>query len=151
MPNILPATEQSDFCRAVRAAIDISLTSDDLADEIVMMGIYYGQAETWALALDANAGSYGPEGTNPTPIRQAAVISALTLKTASLLCPAVPNITREDFGQNEAWVRQAMDYGKRAEELAGLASEAIVGYLETAPVVAMLPTVFSVAPGRRGM
>lgn len=135
---------------AVRAAIDISLSEKNLPDEIIALSIYQGAAENWVIDRDANAETYAPAGAAPSATKWARVQNAAIYKTAALICPAVPNITRDDFGPNESYTRKAMDFDKRAEELTDLASAELAAYLETDPVTSQMPTFFTVGPGYRG-
>ena len=147
---ILAASDQLVFCDAVRAAIDLSLSPDNVPDKVIELSIYQGAGENWVLARDPQAGGYkeGEPGADPT--KYARVRNALIYKTASLLCPAVPAITRDDFGDNEGYARQALDTAARADELSDLATAELNAYLEAQPTTASLPTFMTIAPGRRG-
>ena len=147
---LLSDQDQLAFCNAVRAAIDISLSDGSLPDAIIQMPIYQGAAEDWVLARDLNAASYVDTGAAPDATKASRVNRALIYKTASLLCPAIPAITRDQFGPDEGYTRAAADYAKRADELAGMASAQLDAYLEAAPVTSALPTFITVAPGYRG-
>lgn len=135
---------------AIRAAIDISLSERNLPDEIIALSIYQGTGERWVLDRDSDAESYAPAGAAPDATKWARVQNAAIYKVASLICPAVPNITRDDFGPDESYTRKAMDLDRRAEELGDMASAELAAYLETDPVASQLPTFFTVGPGYRG-
>lgn len=135
---------------AVRAAIDISLSANDLPDKTIKLSIYQGTAENWVLARDSAAANYKEGGSTPDATKWARVQNATIYKLAALLCPVIPNIIRDDFGENESWQRKPMDYAGRAQELADLAAGELASYLETSPTTAVLPTFFTLGCGRRG-
>jgi hypothetical protein len=147
---LLIAQDKLSFCDAVRAAIDISLSDGNIPDKVIELSIYQGAAENWVLARDPNAANYQEGGSAPDSAKYVRVKNALTYKTASLLCPAVPAITRDDFGADEGYSRAALDTAKRADELAELATAELNAYLESQPVTASLPPFMAVAPGYRG-
>lgn len=135
---------------AVRAAIDISISEKNLPDEVIALSIYQGAAERWVLDRDADAETYAPAGAAADAAKWARIQNAAIYRTAALICPAVPNITRDDFGPNESYTRKAMDYERRAEELTDLASAELASYLQADPVTSQMPTFFTVGPGYRG-
>jgi hypothetical protein len=77
-------------------------------------------------------------------------MNAVIYKTASLLCPAVPAITRDGLSSDEGYTRQALDTATRAQELADLATAELSAYLVAEPTTAVLPPFMSVARGYRG-
>lgn len=147
---LLTAQDQLAFCDAVRAAIDLSLSAGNVPDKVIELSIYQGAAENWILARDPNAAGYQTGGGLSDATKYARVQNALIYRTASLLCPAVPAITRDEFGDNEGYTRQALDTARRADELAELATAELNAYLESQPVTASLPAFMTVAPGYRG-
>jgi hypothetical protein len=147
---LLTDQDQLKFYDAVRAAIDISLSGGSLPDDIIKMSIYQGAAENWVLARDPNAGNYKEGGSSPDAGKYSRVMNAVIYKTASLLCPAVPAITRDGLSSDEGYTRQALDTATRAQELADLATAELSAYLVAEPTTAVLPPFMSVARGYRG-
>lgn len=136
---------------AIRAAIDISLSDGNLPDSVIKLSIYQGAAENWVLERDPNAANYAEGGSTPDAAKAAHVVNAAIYRTAALLCPVIPNITRDDFGADEGYTRQAMNYAKRADELTDLASAEIAAYLVAEPTTTQMPPFFTVGQGYRGL
>lgn len=139
MPVI--AEEQYD---AIRKAISLELTADEIADEVIALSIYQGTAERWAALIDT-------EIATRTGAELEAAQNAVVLKTASLLVAALPFLEREEFGQGEGFTRQKMDRAKTAEQLAARAQAELDSYLSAGSTATstFLP-VFAVGSGGRG-
>jgi len=126
---------------AVRAAIDTSLDSNSLPDSIISLQIYHERAESIVLDVD-------PDAATRTGAEKTHIENATVFMIASLLAPAVPQITAERVG--EISVNRKVDWNKRAEELRQLANEELAAVLEAADDTPYMPTMFKVATGNRG-
>lgn len=142
----------SEHYPSIRALIDTSLSEGALPDSIIRMDLYAGRAEDWVIEQDANALLYLPNESQANTTKAKRVQRAAQLYCAALLCPVIPNVTREDFESNEGVTRKAMDYDARAQQLMSEANEEMLKLTETTPldVANVLPTLFTVAPGYRG-
>lgn len=142
----------TEHCPNIRALIDISLSEGALPDSTIKLDLYSGRAEDWVLEQDANALLYLPGAAQENATKAKRVQRAAQLYCAALLCPVIPNITRDDFEGNEGYTRKPMDYDARAQQLMAEANEEMLKLTETTPldVTAVMPTMFTVAPGYRG-
>lgn len=134
---------------AVRWAIAVELTADDLPNHVITLPIYQGVAERWAKSVDPTIEDRLANGTQD---QKNAALNAVIFKTASLLVSALPFLQREDFGPGEGFTRQKVDKGELAESLAARAAAELDSYLNpggTTTSAAFLPA-FAVAPGYRG-
>lgn len=128
---------------AVRAALDVSLTVLVLPDATIALSIYHGAAEAEILARDPLAATR--TGDELQHIQNAAV-----LLTAALLAPALPGYTAEDF--SEYSYQRKTDWATRAAELRKRAEAELAAVLEPEnPTTASKPTMFTTAPGTRGL
>lgn len=134
----------------VRQQIDTSLDADDVPDATISMDTYQGRAEDWVIGRDANALNYLTGGSTPDATKAKRVRRAAIYYLAALLCAVVPAIKRDRFGQNDDFERVPFDASKRAADLFGMADGEMDAYLVSQPQAVQLPTVFALAPGRRG-
>jgi hypothetical protein len=127
---------------AVRAAIEATLSVEQAPDAVIAMPIYVGAAE------DEIARRAPDAITNPDPTVQATLKRAAIRLTAALLCPAIPSLTSERYG-DQSYGRKATDYLALAQSLRGQVDSdlALLDPVATAPT---RPTMFTVATGRRG-
>lgn len=127
---------------AIRAMIDITLDSTTLPDAIIALDAYLGAGMRDVLALDPTA-----ESRSGAELQHAQ--TAAILFTAARLVGALPQLTRESFG-NHSYDRKAVNATDRAAELRALASAELDAYLDTGDATSDRPTFFTVASGRRG-
>lgn len=140
MASILTSAEYAE----VRAAIGTDVSARDLPNSIIKLDLYQGVAERWARGIDAAIDTR--QGDDLRIIK-----TAIVLKTASLILPAFPHLVSEDFGEGESVRRQSVNIEERAAKLAQRAQDAI-GQLVTQEAKPLnLPTMFTVAKGRRGL
>jgi len=128
---------------AIRAAIDVSLTARVLPDSVIGLPIYVDAAEAEVLARD-------PLAESRTGAALQHVTNAAVLLTAALLAPALPGYTAEDF--SEYSYQRKTDWATRAAELRKRAEAELAAVLEPEnPTTASKPTMFTTAPGTRGL
>lgn len=128
---------------AVRAALDVSLTAQVLPDATIALSIYHGAAEAEILARDPLAATR--TGDELQHIQNAAV-----LLTAALLAAAMPAYTAETFSDYS--YQRKVDWAARAAELRKRAEAELATVLEPEnPTTASKPTMFTTAPGTRGL
>lgn len=125
---------------AVRAAIDVGLDSAALPDAVIALPIYQGAAER---AIAAKV----PGWDSLTGDLAARVEAATIYLTAALLCPAVPQLTRETM-PDYAYQALVSDPSARAAQLTRLADAELAVVLGETGQDA-LPTFFTLAYGRR--
>lgn len=147
MPTILTSADFDE----VRQQIDTSLDDSDVSNPTIGMDTYQGRAEDWVIGRDANALNYLIGGSSPNATKAKYVRRAAVYYLAALLCPVVPAIKRDKFGQGDDFERVPFNAEKRAAELFALADGAMDAYLEAQPQAVQLPTVFTLAQGRRGL
>jgi hypothetical protein len=133
----------------VRDAIDVSLDEGNLPNTTIKRDIYQGRAEDWALSRDGNADKYA-SGALADPVKAKRVRRAVIYYLAALLCPVVPAIKRDQEGKDEEYERVPFDAKSRAAELFAMADGELDAYLEAQPQAVQLPTIFTLACGRRG-
>lgn len=129
---------------AIRAAIDVTLTSDMLPDSVIALDIYSGAGEQDVLDLDSTAES--ATGSDATHVKNAAVYF-----TAARLAPAVPAIVSQQR-EDQQYRRQEVDWDARVDELRRLAFEEmdyVLGDTEEDEARHM-PTMFTAGSGGRG-
>lgn len=131
---------------AIRASIDISLSTSNLKDAVIGLAPYKGQAEAWVLTELPEAAAYAP-GTPEYLAAQRAAIYAC----AALLAPAVPVITGETFG-NFRYTREKYDPEAVASALWGKARTAISEAAGDTPASSTTGSrfFFGTVKGRRG-
>lgn len=128
---------------AIRAAIDVSLTARVLPDSVIGLPIYVDAAEAEILTRD-------PLAESRTGAALQHVTNAAVLLTAALLAPALPGYTAEDF--SEYSYQRKTDWATRAAELRKRAEAELAAVLEPEnPTTASKPTMFTTAPGTRGL
>jgi len=126
----------------IRAAIDVSLTSDDLGDDVIRQSIYLG-------AADAEIKRRDPAWATRTDAELALLRTAAIYLTAARIAPAVPQLKSERYPEGYGYDR-AIDYTKRAAELRALAEVELGAVLAPSDPAAMRPTLFAVASAERG-
>lgn len=128
----------------VRAAIDTSLTEDDLPDATIALDLYAGAANRWLLRRDSDAATRMGDDA-------ASVTLAAVLYCAALLVGAIPRLTQENHDGVTSYTRALETPAQIAERLLARAEDALAGVLEpSAPTTASIPTMFTRASGRRG-
>lgn len=137
-----PLLSPSDWS-AVRAALDITLTSVQLPDATIALDIFSGKAMREVEARVADA-------TTLTGDDEIAVTNAAVFLTASFIAPSLPALT-QGRGQNLQWQRKGVDWNQRARDLREQAEAEIAGLLEPSSADAYRPTMFARARGRRGL
>ena len=128
----------------VRAALSPLLDNETLTDATISFDIYVGRACAWVVQRD-------PAWASRTDAEMAHLVNAAILRCASLIAPAMPNLTSEKFGDGYQYGAAPVDWEKRAGQLAAAADLEIASVLT--PAVAMTPvrpTLFALARGRRG-
>lgn len=129
---------------AIRAAIDVSITPNDLKDAVIGLDIYVGAAERELLDRVADAASKTGDDLKR-------VKAALVYLTAARLCPAVVRITSQSMTARDlSWSRETFDPEERAADLRAKAEREIAELLTPEEATIARPTMFMVAPGRRG-
>lgn len=128
---------------AIRAAIDTSLTPEDLPDGVIGLDIYAGDAQREVRRRVPGAEELA--GDEAAEARAAAV-----LLCAALLVPAVPQIVGESHG-DDTYSRKLADPATLAAELRARALDKLAALVtpDQAPE-RHRPTLFRTAGGRRG-
>jgi hypothetical protein len=126
---------------AIRAAIDVSLTSKQLPDTIIGLDIYKGRAESEVIRV------YSTAETETDPEKISHITNAAVLIAASLLVKSVPFLTRETFG-NYQYQRARIDLDVLAANLRAQADDELA-QLTSTDITENMPTFFTVAPGYR--
>lgn len=125
----------------IRDAIEAGLDSAALPDSVIGRAIYVQVAELAVKGLDPDWATRDSDG-------QDLLTLAAILWCASLLIPAIPNVTRESIGQRDYEYQTAnMTPAERVASLRARASE-IVGYA-TGDTTGARPAFFAVAHGYR--
>ena len=127
---------------AIRAAIDVSLDSASLPDDVIELPIYVHAADLELKTRD-------PLWATRTGDSLLQLQIAAVYLTAARLAGAIPQIAGEDFAEY-SYKLQAIDWGARAAELRALASAALDAVLDVGDVVSDRPSFFGVASSRRG-
>lgn len=128
----------------IRAALSPLLDDETLTDGTISFDIYAGRACAWVMQRD-------PGWASRTASEMAHLVSAAILRCASLIAPAMPNLTSEKFGDGYQYGAAPVDWAARSAQLAAAADMEIASVLT--PITAMTParpTLFAVASGRRG-
>ena len=128
----------------IRAALSPLLDAETLTDETIGFDIYAGRACAWIMQRD-------PDWAYRSGAEMAHLVSAAILRCASLIAPAMPNLTSEKFGDGYQYGAAPVDWAARSAQLAAAADMEIAAVLT--PATAMTParpTMFTVAHGRRG-
>jgi hypothetical protein len=128
---------------AVRAAIDVTLTTDEVPDGVIGLTIFAGKAERDAIARATNGVAIvaSTSGDDFDRLRDVAI-----LLCAALLVPALPQLTSESVGQADYSYRvQGVDPLKRAAQLRAEAT----ALLATLNGTYGIPTQFTLATGGR--
>jgi hypothetical protein len=128
---------------AIRAAIDVSLDSTMLSDDVIAMPIYAEAAEAEVLVRDPLALSR--EGSAWQRVVNAAIYLA-----AARLVRAVVWIKSEEIGGERQYSRQETDLNALIADLRGKAEAELAAVLEPTATAPSRPTMFTLASGRRG-
>ena len=132
---------------SVRRAIDLTLTRDEVPDEVIGDYLYAPAAEAEVLARDALATTYSETA---DPVEWAAVRRAAIYLTAALLVPAIPRLASETWADGDARVQwEKWDLAAKAAELRARASAALDSIREE-PVLSGAVGGFWTIPGYRG-
>ena len=132
---------------AIRAALDVSLGTKSLPDDVIAMDIYQGTAELEILKRDPLA--LTRTGNDWTHVHTAAILYCASLIAGGM----VSRVTSESLpGGGYNYSRPAVDWAKRAETLAQRTAEHMAAVLTPAATAstAVRPTFFGVARGTRG-
>jgi hypothetical protein len=138
----LPLLSSSDY-PAIRAAIDVSLDSTMLSDEVIAMPIYAEAAEAEVLARDPLAATR--EGSAWQRVVNAAIYLA-----AARLVRAVPWIKSEGIGGERQYSCQEVDLDALVSDLRSKAEAELAAVLEPSNQSPSRPVMFALASGRRG-
>ena len=127
---------------AIRAAIDLSLDSTALPDDVIALPIYL-------LAADLEVKARDPLWATRADDELALLTNAAIYLTAARIAPAIPRLQGETFGDYR-YQLQAVDWEARAAWLRNQAAEALDTYLAVGDTTIDRPTRFAVARGCRG-
>ena len=129
---------------AVRAALDVSLTTEVLPDDVIGLDLYVGAAERDVRYADPLADTY--VGENAERIKAAAI-----LLTAAYLAPAIPRLSSERLADYQ-YSQQAVDWNALAAHLRARARQelAAISSTDVAASVALRHPAFARASGTRG-
>lgn len=128
----------------VRAAIDISLTEKMLPDEVIAMDQFAGAAERQVRRLD-------PSADTRTEAELTRLRTAVVLYTAAFLVPSIPDITLEQVGGAFRYEREKTDLDKKIANLLSRAAAEVDAVLYPSEDALGMPTMFTYAPGDRGV
>ena len=130
---------------SIRAALDITLGTKSLPDDIIALDIYQDAAELEVLNRD-------PLALSRTGVDAAHIHAAAILYCASLIAGGmVSRVTAESLpGVSYNYSRQAVDWPQRAEALAQRANHEMDAVLQKFATTPSRPTYFGVASGTRG-
>ena len=126
----------------IRAAIEVTLSSEQLPDAVIAMPIYVEAAEAEIARRVPDA----LESTDPVVI--ATLKRAAIYLTAALIAPAVPRLTSERYG-DQAYGREATDYQALAQALRNKVDDELAT-LDPVAGTPVMPMMFTLASGRRG-
>lgn len=127
---------------AIRAALEVTLTSKELPDAVIALDIYLAAAIAEVLARD-------PLAESRTGAALTHVTNAGVLICAALLAPALPAITGEQT-KNYQYSQKATDWLALAAQLRKRADLELAAVLTPTEATPSRPTMFARAPGRRG-
>jgi hypothetical protein len=134
----------SDQYPAIRAALDVSLTAQQLPDATIAQDIFAGAAEGELLRRV-------PDAASKTGDDLKRVKRALVWLTAALLAHSVVRITSMSVQTRDlSYSRQTFDPEEKAAELRSRAEAEIAMLLTPSEATPSRPTMFTVAPGYRG-
>lgn len=122
----------------VRAAIDVSLDSDMLPDDVISLGIFQLAAEHEVLRREPTAAS-----TDPHAVR------AAILLTAARLAPRIPQYVVTAFDDIRLQ-RAPADWSRLAAELRQQAEVELAAIDGAVSTTSTRPTFFAVASANRG-
>lgn len=127
---------------AIRKAIDVSLDATALPSAVIALDLYAGAAEREVLARD-------PDAESRTGDALAAVTTAAVLLCAARLVPAVPRVASLS-STGEGITQKLSDPDKLAADLRARGEAELAAVLADVSSTAVRPTLFRLAPGRRG-
>lgn len=128
----------------VRSLIDLSLTEDNLPDDVIAQPIYHGAAENYIAEKD-------PLYATRTGAERLHLFNAAVLLTAAYIFPAVPFLVREDFGDYSATMwREKGFIASRIAELRSRANSEINAVIVPGTLFGY-PQMFTVGKGGRGV
>jgi hypothetical protein len=119
----------------------LSLSSDDLGEEVILRDVFAGVAEREVKQRD-------PDWATRTGDALEHLTAAARFLTASNIAPALTQLTSFSIGDFR-WTRKEWDGAKEAARLRGLAAAELAAVLSTDGVVAPLPAFWTVS-GCRG-
>lgn len=126
----------------IRAVLGTFIDTNILPDSTIALDIYAGRTDDWIEDTDPNYATR--TGTALLRLTRAAI-----LYCASLLCPIMPALTGENFGDYQ-YSSQAVDWEARAQSLLSEANEEITDVTNPTGTAIGRPTMFAVASGTRG-
>ena len=132
---------------AVRQAIEIGTSADDLPDQVIALDQYAGEAERQVLALAANLAPTFTVARGTDGWRQ--LETAAALLCASLIVGAIPQLTREQFADYR-YVRLPIDPIALARSLRTRAVALVSTAVQLDIMMSMRPTVMILGTGGRG-
>lgn len=136
---------QADY-ETVRKAIDSSLSISDLPDETIALPIYEAAAIRDVLDRDPTAASR--TGNELRRVRDAAIFFCAARLAIPITGKMVINLSVQN--RDLSWSRPAYDGAKRKADLLALAEAELAEVLTPSDETAEMPTMFTVASGRRG-
>lgn len=128
----------SDRYEEIRAVLDHSLDGNNLPDKLIEKDIYLGKADRFVRSKVTAANLEKPQ----TKL-------AVIYFAAALIAPSVPTLLSEKSSTGEQYSRKGFDSEARAAELFGLA-DAEIAEIEITTTDDEMPTMFTLASGRRG-
>ena len=129
---------------AIRAALDVSLTAQQLPDATIAQDIFEGAAEADVIKRVPTAESL--TGNDLARVKRAAV-----WLTAAYLAPSVVRLTSLSVQTRDlSYSRQTFDPDEKAAELRARAEREFGMLLAPAAVTPSRPTMFTTVGGRRG-
>lgn len=127
----------------VRAAIDVSLAAQNLPNAVIELDIYKGRAIRTIQARD-------PDYATRTGAAAAHLNTAADLLTASKAVFVVPAVKAQTFAQNQGYTREALDPEVVSARLIAEAEDELNEVLTPGDDPDVMPTMFTLACGRRG-
>ena len=133
---------------AVRAAVDVSLTTANLPDATIALDIYAGAAVRDVTDRYPGAAAVTTPASTQLKITAAAVYfcaARLAIPLAGVIVSSLSVSTRD-----QGFSRPPYNGEKRREDLLALAEDELADILEPAEETPNRPTMFTVASGTRG-
>ena len=143
MPELLgPANYET-----VRKAIEVTLSADDLPDQVIAQDQYAGEAERQVLALAANLAPGITVARGTDGWRQ--LETAAALLCASLIVGAIPQLNSESFA-DYSYARVPLDPLATANKLLTRALALVADVVEVDIILSARPPAMILALGGRG-